>query len=411
MRSTRRAFTLIELLVVIAIIAILIGLLLPAVQKVREAAARTKCQNNLKQIALAVLNYENTFQGMPPGQPRFIQTAQENAPWTSATAVIDPNTGEPIPGVGSPATGTEPPLWWISGNGSSRWSPNFQALGPGWTYHLFSFMEQGVYGFERLLSAMRDVNQDLYQACPPDNLDGLSVELGNRRPDYAFQTVALRDWRCPSAGTTNVMFSGRSLENTLKTNYAGNWGGDSFIHGIPIGNPDPLKTGIFGIVLTKKFPVATRMSLGMGTRMQDIADGTSNTLLLSELLANTDVVGAPTTSMPFGSNADLRGSFILVAAGGNVFTARTTPNSTTPDAIISCVSKMPDLPCTTLYADNNGSDSYGFTFAAARSRHPGGVNTAFADGSVRFIGNGIAPATWSALATRAGGEAISNSGF
>src|SRR5687767_6829460 len=111
-QRARIAFTLVELLVVIAIIGILVALLLPAIQAAREAARRTQCTNNIRQIALACANYESAMRFLPPGGPTCVDTPDNE--------------------------GGAAPSWLVMGNGKQG-----ACYGPNWALQLFSYIEEG----------------------------------------------------------------------------------------------------------------------------------------------------------------------------------------------------------------------------------------------------------------------------
>jgi prepilin-type N-terminal cleavage/methylation domain-containing protein/prepilin-type processing-associated H-X9-DG protein len=303
----RDAFTLIELLVVIAIIAILIGLLLPAVQKVREAAARMKCSNNLKQIGLALHNYHDANGVLPPGEPMG---------YYSAT--------------------------WYSDVGSKDYDRSC------WIGPILPYIEQ---------TAMS--NQ--YQAF-------LITPTATHTCFAPFATIPISTLTCPSDPSAPKL---SALGQGMHSSYV-------VCHGSGYATPtaSPRGFNLDGMIYGQS-----------KTKLTDATDGTSNTLLASELLQSQDT-----------SQHDVRGRIWNSIHAGTSFSTIYPPNSTVGDNVMGYCVPITGAPC--------GAQSVTNAFALARSKHTGGVNAVLADGSVRFFTNSINPNSWLWMGTRAGGEVI-----
>jgi prepilin-type N-terminal cleavage/methylation domain-containing protein/prepilin-type processing-associated H-X9-DG protein len=323
-RPRRAAFTLIELLVVISIIGILLGLLLPAVQRVREAAYRMSCQNNLKQLGLALHGHHDSYSKFPWG-------SNNKKPWA--------------------------------------WSA------PRITYiiSLYPYLEQD--------AAYSKWNPDVIEASGGDG--GVIPWCGSVNsvgPD-APTAVVVKILLCPSDGmggptSINRPSAGILLGTWNNCNYLGFFGDKDYGSGLPGASPAN-KRAAFGF--------------NYGARLADITDGTSNTMVMGEYLT-----GLSQDEAPF----DFRGVPWIDFPGCSQLYTQSTPNSSSPDLFHPgkyCYNRPElNLPC----AESTGDQ----TTAAARSRHPGGVNVLLADGSVRFINQGISLDTWQALGSISGGE-------
>jgi prepilin-type N-terminal cleavage/methylation domain-containing protein/prepilin-type processing-associated H-X9-DG protein len=346
----RSAFTMIELLVVIAIIAILIGLLLPAIQKVREAAARSQCQNNLKQLGIALHNYHSSYLKFPPS--------------AAAPTVTVPNT---ITGSWSTLALLNPYLEQTAiYNLLDTSVPMYESLGSG-KYQIYA---GGKTGSNNPLAVGTTVKLFL---CPSDRGEAVSqttygVTLGPT--NYAVNIGSGLGGPFPGAGTNTdgPFYPGSRIAVTHISDGSSNTAAMS---------ESTLGDGPFG------FSVARPSTVDPSTTYVSIPYGSFNGTL-------SDAVCADTGTASIINYTDLRGftwsqGEIRCASYDHYF----PPNSKLPD----CIGYV-------------GTDSA--AWRGARSRHSGGVNLLLCDGSVRFVSNSIDPGLWRALSTRGKGEIISD---
>jgi prepilin-type N-terminal cleavage/methylation domain-containing protein/prepilin-type processing-associated H-X9-DG protein len=347
LRARTSGFTLIELLVVIAIIAVLVGLLLPAVQSAREAARRTECINNLKHIGLAAHNYHSAFGVLPFGK--------------------GPSYAAVLPGT---------PIY-------ARWSAHSQLL---------IFIEQG--------NLFNRINFDL----PPETpgMAGAVPFMPEYQNPHRENATASRrmvaTFLCPSDLPTLTIWPGG-------TNYVGNqqtWLCD-LSEALPSTvAPDEVPRGIFyflssvgmahitdGSSQTAFFSERLR---GQGTP-NPRSDGfiTSSQMSLDTTYINCQSIN-PLTAPPLSSRHGM--SWVM----GEM--CCTTYNHVSPPNTKSCAG-----------LGYQGSMANMSVQEPPSSYHPGGVNVLMGDGAVRFVRDGVSLPTWRALATRDGGEVISSGSY
>ncbi|QEH33195.1 Type II secretion system protein G precursor [Aquisphaera giovannonii] len=355
--SRRRAFTLIELLVVIAIIAVLIALLLPAVQSAREAARRAQCTNNLKQIGLALHNYESANGCFPPGG--------ESTNFNLST-------------------------------------PGTQFVDGGWSTlaRLLPFLEGGT-SFNALNFYVD------YNEATGMNFTGASTVVNT--------------YICPSSTRSTDGNDGPDPNDTITQTYGRGYGYNDYGPTVytdidPTGTAQAAFAGTATPYRNKAARADGLLKQGK-TRISEITDGTSNTIAIGEDAGRDARFISPYTEAYYDGTSTTRPILGQGPAGPNAprrywrwaepdggYGVSGGPNNKWKPAYEATT--WTQNPASALSAGKNGGNNdelYSF--------HPGGVNALFGDGSVRFIKDSVNVVALRGLVTLKGGEVISADAF
>ncbi len=364
-RSRRDSgFTLIELLVVIAIIAVLIALLLPAVQSAREAARRAQCTNNLKQLGLAMHNYHQAVNSLPPGH--FGVGWND---WNSQTMLL-PYLEQGM--VYNSINFAQIPSW-----------PNGCAACPGISYNnTINLVKFNVLlcpsDQDRLTNQYGHINYSGNAGNAPEGLfdnymhnacNGLFASVQHGGPNWALPNVQPVNFSGITDGLSNTAAYSEKVKG-IGTGYNGF---------------DPMK------------PTSAEMSVNVDHT--GMTNGAYNDAIPQVYYAACRSLNPYNPNGPTGVggfNASGSISFGEFWWDGHYETGQynhiMTPNTWSCDD-----------------AASNWVNDAGATDAS--SHHPGGVNVVFADGSVRFVKDSISPPTWWALGSRNGGEVVSSDSY